>query len=189
MSVHGGGGVCLSACWDARPPPGPGRPPQDQVDTNPPRPGRHPLGPGRHPHQVDTPPGPGRHPLPRTRQTPPRDQADTPLGSRLQHTVYERPVRILLECILVTGVCPWGGLYDVTSCLAAWSRFFQRVSVQSDFCLEGSLSSVGGLYPGGSLSGRLPCTVKRGYPTGMLSCFIGLFRKCKKYVDLGLAPL
>ena len=32
--------------------------------------------------------------------TPP-DQADPPPGSRLQHTVYERPVRILLECILV----------------------------------------------------------------------------------------
>ena len=57
------------------------------------------------------PPGPGRHPP--TRQTPP-DQADPPRtsqaiprarqippGSRLQHTVYERPVRILLECILV----------------------------------------------------------------------------------------
>ena len=29
----------------------------------------------------------------------PREQ--TPPGSRLQHTVYERPVRILLECILV----------------------------------------------------------------------------------------
>ena len=27
--------------------------------------------------------------------------ADTPPGSRLKHTVYERPVRILLECILV----------------------------------------------------------------------------------------
>ena len=52
-SVHGGEGVCLSACWD----------------TTPPRPGRHPLGPGRHP------PGSGRHP--QTRQTPP-DQVDPP---------------------------------------------------------------------------------------------------------------
>ena len=65
----------------------PGRPPRtrqtprDQAD-NPPRPGRHPPRPGRHPS-----PGPGRPPSP---------------GSRLQHTVYERPVRILLECILVT---------------------------------------------------------------------------------------
>ena len=29
--------------------------------------------------------------------------SDTPPGSRLQHTVYERPGRILLECFLVTG--------------------------------------------------------------------------------------
>ena len=56
------GGVCLSACWDARPPqtrqdpPGPGRPLPDQAD--PPRPGRHPPGPGRHS------PRPGRHPPP-----------------------------------------------------------------------------------------------------------------------------
>ena len=35
--------------------------------------------------------------------TPP-DQADPPPGSRLQHTVYERPVRILLECILVNNL-------------------------------------------------------------------------------------
>ena len=33
---------------------------------------------------------------------PPPDQADpTPPGSRLQNMVYERPVCILLECILV----------------------------------------------------------------------------------------
>ena len=69
---EGGEGVCLSACWDARTP-------RDWADT--------PPGLGR-----QHPPGPGR--LPRTRQTPPR-------GSRLQHTVYEQPVRILLECILV----------------------------------------------------------------------------------------
>ena len=66
-----GEGVCLSACWDARTPP--------PTRQTPPRPGRHP------PDQADTPP----------------NQADTPPGSRLQHTVYERPVRILLECILV----------------------------------------------------------------------------------------
>ena len=53
----------------------------------------------RPPDQADPPPpGPGR---PRqTRQTLP-DQADTPPGSRHQHTVNEQPVRILLECILV----------------------------------------------------------------------------------------
>ena len=102
------------------PPTGPGRHPPDQADTptspdqaDPPWDqadspdqadtplglGRPPLGPGR-------PPGPGRHP-PGTRQTPPGTRPTplgpgrSPPGSRLQHTVYERPVRILLECILV----------------------------------------------------------------------------------------
>ena len=37
---------------------------------------------------------------PPSRHTPPRSRPPLP-GSRLQHTVYERPVRILLECILV----------------------------------------------------------------------------------------
>ena len=58
-----GCGVCLSACWDARPPPptrqtpsgtkpplGPGRPPGTRQTPTPP------------PDQVDPPPGPGRHP-------------------------------------------------------------------------------------------------------------------------------
>ena len=92
-----------------RPPLRPGRPPRDQADP---------------PDWADTPPDqadpPGTRQTPQTRQTPPRpdrpprDQADpprpgrhtpwtrqTPPGSRLQHTVNERPVRILLECILV----------------------------------------------------------------------------------------
>ena len=108
----GGEGVCLSACWDAicprdqADPPRSGRPPP-QIRQTP------PLGPGRHPPRTrqtppwdlaDTPPGPGRHP---------RDQADTPPGpgrpppgSRLQHTVYERQVHILLECILVCCFVP-----------------------------------------------------------------------------------
>ena len=55
---------------------------------------RHPPGadtPGtRHPPRANTPQD----------QTPP--EQTLPPGSRLQHTVYERPVRILLECILVT---------------------------------------------------------------------------------------
>ena len=82
------------------PPPGTRQTSPDQAD--PPGPGRHPLGPGRPPwDQADTPLGPGRHP-PGTRQTPPPGPGrPPPPGSRLQHTVYERPVRILLECILV----------------------------------------------------------------------------------------
>ena len=56
--------------------------------------GYHPPGPGRPPQDQADPPG-TRH-LP-----PPLGPCRPPPGSRLQHTVYERPVRILLECILV----------------------------------------------------------------------------------------
>ena len=83
VSVHRGG--VLPQCMlgyhpPGADPPGPGTPPPPGTRP-PPGPGRPlpPPGPGRHP------PGPGRHPP----------------GSRLQNTVYERPVRILLECILV----------------------------------------------------------------------------------------
>ena len=76
------------------PPPGPGRPPRDQADTTTPRTRQTPQPPRT------------RQTSPKTRQTPPGedtllDQADPPPGSRLQHMVYEQPVRILLECILV----------------------------------------------------------------------------------------
>ena len=115
-------GVCLSQG-------GGGCLPQCMLGCHTPRPGRHPLGPGRHPRrdQAD-PPGPGTPPDQADPQDqadpPPRDQIDTPLpprtretprdqvpppgpgrpppGSRLQYTIYERPVRILLECILVS---------------------------------------------------------------------------------------
>ena len=94
------------------PPPGTRQtPPQDQAD--PPRPGRHPRTRQTLPDQADTPPDQADHPPdqadsppdqtdppPRTRQTPP-PPPPTPPGRRLQHTVNERPVRILLECILV----------------------------------------------------------------------------------------
>ena len=54
-----------------------------------------PPPPGSRPPRADTPPGAD----PPGADTP---GADTPRPpSRLQHTVYERPVRILLECILV----------------------------------------------------------------------------------------
>ena len=97
-SVHRGG----SASMHAGIPPGPDTPPPEQT---PPR-TRHPPPPrSRHPHpradplgadtpQEQTPPG-SRHP-PVGADTPPPE-------SRLQHTVYERPVRILLECILVAN--------------------------------------------------------------------------------------
>ena len=80
-----------------------GEPPLDQAD--PPGPGRPPPGPGRPPLAGRSPPGPRRIP-PGPRRTPP-DQGEpprtkeTPAGRRLKHTVNERPVHILLECILV----------------------------------------------------------------------------------------
>ena len=94
-------------------------------------PGKHPLGrhpldqdpPGRHPfaqcmlgYMPRCPVHAGIHPsCPVHAGIPPSPRADTPLGadtpqsrhplgSRLQHTVYERPVRILLECILVISM-------------------------------------------------------------------------------------
>ena len=70
-------------------PPGPDTPPSMET----------PLGPDRPRDQ--TPP---RHGDPH-RTWPPRDQTPPP-GSRLRHTVYDRPVCILLECILVL-TCLW----------------------------------------------------------------------------------
>ena len=94
-----------------RHPPWEQTPPTPRLD--PPGPGRYPPGPDKTPplDQAGTLPG-TRHPLD---QTPPRsrhppDQAGTPPGSdtppppgssRLRNTVNARPVRILLECILV----------------------------------------------------------------------------------------
>ena len=113
-SVHRGG---LLQCMLGYHPRSKPIPEQDPPEQTPPRAGppweqtpprsRHPPGadtPGsRHPTgsrppragplRTDTPPG-GDPPL---EQTPRR----RPPGSRLQHTVYEQPVRILLECILV----------------------------------------------------------------------------------------
>ena len=74
-------GVCLSACWDT---------------SSPWSMHHHPLGSTPQKHT----PSP-----PRSTQTPPEahipQEAHIPPGSRLRHTVNERPVRILLECILV----------------------------------------------------------------------------------------
>ena len=101
------GGVCLSACWDTTPPPGPGIP---LGPGTPPGPGtlfprtRHPPGPG-------TPPG-TRHPPPsRTRH--PRSRS--PLAqSMLGDTVNARAVRILLECNLVYYIKTQKDLWQTT---------------------------------------------------------------------------
>ena len=94
-SVHRGG-VCLSACWDTTPPKQ-----TSAQQTTPPEqtPPTADTPPTAHPHWSRQPP----------EQTPPKEHTpwnrhppeQTPPGSRLQHTVNERPVRILLEYILV----------------------------------------------------------------------------------------
>ena len=65
------------------------------------------IPPGPDTPRADTPPGPDT-PLPPGADSPtseqtPWEQTPPPPESRLQHTVYERPVRILLECILVAN--------------------------------------------------------------------------------------
>ena len=75
----GGGGGCLPQCMLGCHTP-PSRPPQEQP-----------------------PPSPRSRHAPRE-QTPPGTKYIPPAGSRLRHTVNERPVRILLECILVKCV-------------------------------------------------------------------------------------
>ena len=84
------GGVCHSACWDTQTPPHPHTPTPPWADT---------------PSQEQTPPGTDIPPHLPPEQTPLRSRhppgVDTVPGSRLQYTVNERPVHILLECILV----------------------------------------------------------------------------------------
>ena len=105
-SVHRGG-VCLSACWDTTPP----REQTPPWSRHPPRadtPSRSRHAPEQTPPE-QTPPRSrhprSRHPLeqtpPRADTLPPRSRHTPPPGSRLRHTIDERPVRILLECILV----------------------------------------------------------------------------------------
>ena len=89
----------------------PENPPPGQADTPPSQ--------GEPPRDQADPPGPGRTPPdwgepPQARENPPLpDQGEPPLGQgepppprrKLQHTVNEWPVRILLECILVLMLC------------------------------------------------------------------------------------
>ena len=49
----------------------------------------------------------GRTPPPGAGRTPPGADPPPPPGSRLRHTVNERPVRILLVCILVLSYFHW----------------------------------------------------------------------------------
>ena len=89
-SVHGGG-------LQRTPPGTKENPPRDQGEP-PPGPRRTPPG------TKENPPGPRRAP-PGTKENPLRTrQSPPPPGRRLQHTVNERPVRIILECNLVRVV-------------------------------------------------------------------------------------
>ena len=109
-------GMCLPQCmlgyhtpWEQTPPQSRHPPEQIPPGADTPR-GADPLG-SRHPQSRHCPRS--RHPpeqIPPGSRQPPRTDtphrhppgADThPPGSRLRHTVNERPVRILLECILV----------------------------------------------------------------------------------------
>ena len=98
-----GGGGCLPQCMLGADTPWEQTPPWKQTPQKQTPPGsRHPPPPGsRHPLGADTPwkqtPSRSRH-LPSGADTPP-----PPPGSRhpVRDTVNERPVRILLECILV----------------------------------------------------------------------------------------
>ena len=96
-SVHRGGSASVHA---GIPHPSPQtRPPQDQTPPEQ-------TPPWEQTHPPTRPPGPDT-PLEQTplgADTPPREQKPPPQGSRLQHTVYEQPVRILLECILVKNM-------------------------------------------------------------------------------------
>ena len=96
-SVHRGG---LPQCMLGYHPPPQTKPPREQT----PPPGTRPPWEQTPPPGADTPHPPGSRP-PLSRHTPqeqtPSPPEQTPPGSRRHHTVNERPVRILLKCILV----------------------------------------------------------------------------------------
>ena len=100
-------------------PPGTRYPPRDQV--HPPRTRYTPRDQVPPQDQVPPPPGPGTPPSPSGTRSPPCPPAGTrytpPPGCKLRNTVNDRPVRILLECILVLSVtyfsfCPRMSKYD-----------------------------------------------------------------------------
>ena len=115
-----GGGLQGEAPWTGRPP--------DQAD--PPWAGKPPPGPGRPPQTGQTP---------RAGRTPP-GPCRPPPGSRLQNTVYERPVRLLLECILVM----WAFIH-IMSQFVIWFiiRFIFRFIVSFISQLSTGLSNEG----------------------------------------------
>ena len=85
--------------------------------------------------QEQTPPGTP----PQSRHPPGADttweQTPLPLGSSLQHTVNERPVRILLECILVLRGLTTGKLYT-KSCFDHSQMIHLRRKTKMSRCEE-----------------------------------------------------
>ena len=76
-----------------------------RTKETPPDQGEPPPDQGEPPWDQGEPPLDQGEPPPWDQGKPPPDQADPPTpGRTLQHTVNERPVRILLECILVFQV-------------------------------------------------------------------------------------
>ena len=136
MSVCPQGGGCLPQCMlECLTPP-----PRDQGDTPSYQADPPPWDQADLPPDHADPPGPGRPPW--TRQTPP--------GSRLQHVVYEQPVCILLECILVTPACHSVHMWGV-SVSVPWGSPTQGVCVLGVSVLGGLC--LGGLCPGVSVRG------------------------------------
>ena len=98
----GRGGVSASVHTGMPPPqsrpPGPGTPPPREQTPPQTRHTTTPLGADPHPPGSRPPPDQAHPPSPGTL---PQEQTPPPPESILQHTVNERPVHILLECILV----------------------------------------------------------------------------------------
>ena len=115
--------------WEQTPP-GADTPPDQAPQTrHPPRPG---IPPTRHTiFWTRCPPDQAHHPPPpQTSAQPPASEAD------YQHMVNEWPVRILLECILVTPVCHsvQGGLLGFPACITG---HMTGGSASGEICLSG----------------------------------------------------
>ena len=112
-SVHRGGSASVHA----------GIPPEEQTPPSPTTRSRPPESRPPHP-QEQTPPPPGADPpTPRSRHPPPPG-ADPLPGSRLQHTVNEWPVCILLECILVFIFDWYAIIFQPSSFSCIWLHWF-----------------------------------------------------------------
>ena len=104
-SVHRGVSRQGEPPWQGGTPPGQGGTPPGRENPTPPQQGGTPPA-GRNLMGRENPPDQTDSHLPPAGRNPPRQGESPgpgrpPPGSRLQNTAYERPVRILLECILV----------------------------------------------------------------------------------------